>query len=77
MEYLFRGYVNTSYSQLKRLYGNPVIENGKASWNVTVKDKLFIIYDYIPLESSNLYHKWRVDSEYKDLSDLEELLNTC
>ena len=75
-EQLFRGYVNTTFGKLKEHYGKPKINNGKAEWIITIKEKEYAIYDYLPLESSRLIHRWRVDSEFKDLSDLEEHIKT-
>ena len=74
-EKLFRGYVNTTFGKLKEHYGKPTLINGKAEWNITIKEKEYTIYDYLPLESSNRNHKWRVDSIFKDLIDLEEHVN--
>ncbi len=71
MEKLFRGYISTSFTQLKQLYGSPKIENERVSWLITIDDKEYQIYDFLPIESSNNQHMWRVDSEFKDLSPLE------
>ena len=71
---MFRGFVETSYSKLERLFGHRIIENGKISWTVVVKDKEYMIYDFLPFELSQFKHKWRVNSEFKDLSDLEEFI---
>lgn len=71
---LFRGFIETSYSKLTRLFGNKTIKDGKISWTVVIKDKEFVIYDFIPFELSQFVHQWRVDSEFKDLSDLEEYI---
>lgn len=76
MEKLFRGYVNTSFALLKKHNGKPTIEESKLKWIILVNEKEYEIYDYLPLEFSNLIHKWRVNSEYKDLNDLEEYINT-
>ena len=67
---LFRGFVETSYSILREYHGHPKIDWGKAFWTIIVKDKEYKVYDYTPLENSHLKHKWKVDSEFKDLSDL-------
>lgn len=75
-EKIFRGFIQTSYSKLVRLFGRPLIENGKLSWIITVNDKEYLVYDFIPFESSQFCHKWRIDSEYKDLSNLEEYINS-
>lgn len=71
---MFRGFIKTSYSKLTRLFGDKTIKDGKISWIVIIKDKEYVIYDFIPFELSQFTHKWRVDSEFKDLSDLEEYI---
>jgi hypothetical protein len=71
---MFRGFVETSYSRLTRLFGAKTIKDGKISWFVVIKDKEYVIYDFIPFELSQFKHKWRVDSEFKDLSNLEEYI---
>lgn len=70
------GYIKTSYSKLKRMFGNATIHNGKISWTITIKDKEYIIYDYMPFESSQFLHQWKVDSKYTDLSELEDYINS-
>ena len=74
VEKVFRGFIETSYAKLTRLFGKRTIQDEKISWTVTIKDKEYIIYDFIPFEMSQFTHKWRVESEFKDLSDLEELI---
>ncbi len=74
-----RGFINTSYSKMVRLFGKPLIENGKLAWKITVNEKEYVIYDFIPFESSQLCHNWRIessDNEAKDFSELEEYLNS-
>jgi hypothetical protein len=70
----FVGFVSTTFRTLKSLYGSPKIENERASWIINVDDKEFVVYDFLPLESSNHIHKWRVDSEHNELNLLEAIL---
>lgn len=76
MEKLFRGFVETTFSNLKKTYGMPIIENDRATWTITLNERDYEVYDLLPLESSSHPHKWRVDAVCKDLSDLEELFST-
>ncbi len=74
-----RAFINTSYSKMVRLYGKPLIENGKLSWNITVNNKDYIVYDYLPFESTQFMHKWRVEldtEENVDFNELEMYLNS-
>lgn len=73
-----RGFIDTSYSKMVRIFGKPVIENGKLSWIINVNDKEYTVYDYLPFESTQFMHKWRVETneEIDEFTELETYLNT-
>lgn len=74
-----RGIIHTSYSKMVRLFGKPLIQNGKLSWNIHFLDKDYVVYDYLPFESTQFRHKWKVELETEndvDFSELEIYLDT-
>ena len=45
MEKLFRGFVETTFSNLKKTYGMPIIENDRATWTITLNERDYEVYD--------------------------------